>query len=97
MNIYLALRRHFLLLVLLLCAASALADEGMWLYNAFPAAKVKARYRLPSPSPFSTTSPLQRSHGRLGQLCITRSGWSSPITMWAPAACTTSAPPSMTT
>jgi V8-like Glu-specific endopeptidase len=27
-----------------LCAAPALADEGMWTYNNFPAAKVKARY-----------------------------------------------------
>jgi hypothetical protein len=27
-----------------LCAAPALADEGMWTYNNFPAAKVKAKY-----------------------------------------------------
>ncbi|MFO0600334.1 MAG: S46 family peptidase [Myxococcaceae bacterium] len=31
-------------LVLALCAAPALADEGMWTYNNFPSAKVKARY-----------------------------------------------------
>ncbi len=27
-----------------LCAAAAFADEGMWTYNSFPAAKVKAKY-----------------------------------------------------
>src|SRR5690606_31315839 len=27
-----------------LCAAPAFADEGMWTYNNFPSAKVKARY-----------------------------------------------------
>jgi hypothetical protein len=47
-----ALRRHFLLFVLLFCAASALADEGLWLYNAFPAAKVKARYKFAVTQPF---------------------------------------------
>ena len=31
-------------LMLLSCAVLAAADEGMWLYNAFPAAKVKAKY-----------------------------------------------------
>ena len=31
-------------LILLSCAALAAADEGMWLYNAFPVAKVKAKY-----------------------------------------------------
>ena len=47
-----ALRRHFLLFVVLFCAASALADEGLWLYNAFPAAKVKARYKFAVTQPF---------------------------------------------
>jgi hypothetical protein len=31
-------------LILALAAPLALADEGMWLYNAFPKEKVKARY-----------------------------------------------------
>jgi hypothetical protein len=34
-----------LLLTALLCTGSAFADEGMWLYNAFPTARVKARYK----------------------------------------------------
>jgi hypothetical protein len=41
-----------LLTVLLCCAASALADEGMWLYNAFPIARVKARYKYTVTQPF---------------------------------------------
>jgi len=41
-----ACRRIALLASVFLCAACALADEGMWLYNAFPAAKVKARYKV---------------------------------------------------
>src|SRR5437016_4272354 len=40
--------KRFLMLLGLLCslflASFALADEGMWLYNAFPAEKVQARY-----------------------------------------------------
>lgn len=32
------------LLAFLLCSIPALADEGMWLFNAFPKATVKARY-----------------------------------------------------
>jgi hypothetical protein len=32
------------LLAALACALPALADEGMWTYNNFPAAKVKAKY-----------------------------------------------------
>jgi len=31
-------------IILLLLSTSAIADEGMWLYNAFPTAKVKAKY-----------------------------------------------------
>ncbi len=40
------MRMKWLLFVLLLALAAplALADEGMWLYNAFPKEKVKARY-----------------------------------------------------
>jgi len=41
------MRRVFLLLglfCLLFLASLALADEGMWLYNAFPAEKVQAKY-----------------------------------------------------
>src|SRR4051812_45712386 len=33
-----------LCLTVALCAAPALADEGMWTYNNFPSAKVKAKY-----------------------------------------------------
>ena len=39
--------RRLLVLVLLIClvlTCLAVADEGMWLFNAFPGAKVKARY-----------------------------------------------------
>jgi len=36
--------RRLLLLVVVCLSSLALADEGMWLYNAFPAAKVKAKY-----------------------------------------------------
>ena len=35
--------RSFALLILL-CAAVACADEGMWLFNDFPAASVKQAY-----------------------------------------------------
>ncbi|HUO60187.1 MAG TPA: S46 family peptidase [Candidatus Acidoferrales bacterium] len=36
-------------LAVVLISATALADEGMWLYNAFPAGRVKAKYKfLPS-------------------------------------------------
>jgi hypothetical protein len=45
-------RKFPLLLVLLLSACSAFADEGMWLYNAFPAARVKARYKFTVTQPF---------------------------------------------
>jgi len=45
-------RRFALLVAVLLCAACALADEGMWLYNAFPAARVKARYKFTVTQPF---------------------------------------------
>ncbi|HVP42653.1 MAG TPA: S46 family peptidase [Terriglobales bacterium] len=39
------MRRYLLCaLILLLFASLAAGDEGMWLYNAFPAAKVKAKY-----------------------------------------------------
>ena len=31
-------------LAAVVCASSASADEGMWTYNNFPAAKVKAKY-----------------------------------------------------
>jgi len=37
-------RWPILVLILALAAPLALADEGMWLYNAFPRDKVKARY-----------------------------------------------------
>lgn len=35
-----------LLLTVLLCTTGAFADEGMWLYNAFPSARVKERYKF---------------------------------------------------
>ncbi|MBL8909320.1 MAG: S46 family peptidase [Archangium sp.] len=35
-----------LMLLAALCAAPALADEGMWTFNNFPAAKVKAKYNF---------------------------------------------------
>ncbi|MBZ5647522.1 MAG: S46 family peptidase [Acidobacteriia bacterium] len=39
------IKRGFLyVLILALWAGTAAADEGMWLYNAFPVAKVKAKY-----------------------------------------------------
>jgi hypothetical protein len=41
-----------LLLAVLLFAGSAAADEGMWLYNAFPTAKVKASYKYTVTQPF---------------------------------------------
>jgi hypothetical protein len=47
-----ACRNLALLLALLFCAAFALADEGMWLYNAFPASRVKARYKFTVTQPF---------------------------------------------
>jgi hypothetical protein len=47
-----ASRKLPLLLILLLSACSAFADEGMWLYNAFPAARVKARYKFNVTQPF---------------------------------------------
>ena len=47
-----ASRKFPLLLVLLLAACSAFADEGMWLYNAFPAARVKTRYKFTVTQPF---------------------------------------------
>ena len=34
----------FLLACTVLCAAPAFADEGMWTFDNFPAAKVKAKY-----------------------------------------------------
>lgn len=45
-------RNIALFLAVLLCSASALADEGMWLYNAFPSARVKARYKFTVTQPF---------------------------------------------
>jgi hypothetical protein len=44
--------RFALFLAVLLFAGSAVADEGMWLYNAFPAARVKARYDFTVTQPF---------------------------------------------
>jgi hypothetical protein len=52
MNKRYACRRFALLVAVLLCAACALADEGLWLYNAFPAARVKARYKFTVTQPF---------------------------------------------
>jgi len=46
------LRKLTLLLAVLLFAASAFADEGMWLYNAFPSARVKSRYKFTVTRPF---------------------------------------------
>jgi len=42
------MKRAFILCSLLICTFSALAtaDEGMWLYNAFPKDKVKAKYHF---------------------------------------------------
>jgi len=45
-------QRFALLLAILFCAAFALADEGMWLYNAFPTARVKSRYKFTVTQPF---------------------------------------------
>jgi hypothetical protein len=50
-------KRHFrlpfrLAFLLILIACSAAADEGMWLYNAFPTAKVKSRYKYTVTQPF---------------------------------------------
>ncbi|HEX8926141.1 MAG TPA: S46 family peptidase, partial [Terriglobales bacterium] len=42
----------FVLIVLLISATTALADEGMWLYNAFPAGKVKAKYKFSASQQF---------------------------------------------
>jgi hypothetical protein len=53
-----------LFLAVLLCTASALADEGMWLYNAFPSARVKARYKFTVTQPF--LDHLRRSSVRIG-------------------------------
>jgi hypothetical protein len=44
--------RFALLVAILLSAACALADEGMWLYNAFPTARVKTRYKFTVTQPF---------------------------------------------
>jgi Peptidase S46 len=41
-----------LALILALSTASAFADEGMWLFNAFPTARVKARYKYTVTQPF---------------------------------------------
>ena len=41
------MKRLFFLLLAVICliwTAVAFADEGMWLYNAFPKNKVKAKY-----------------------------------------------------
>jgi hypothetical protein len=46
------LQKLTLILAILLCAGSAIADEGMWLYNAFPVARVKARYKYTVTQPF---------------------------------------------
>ncbi len=45
-------KRLALISAILLVTASAFADEGMWLYNAFPAARVKARYKFTVTQPF---------------------------------------------
>jgi hypothetical protein len=45
-------KRLLTLLSLLLLAGAAVADEGMWLYNAFPAAKVKSKYKFTVTQPF---------------------------------------------
>jgi hypothetical protein len=42
-------RSSLFVLAILLISATALADEGMWLYNAFPAGKIRAKYKF-SPS-----------------------------------------------
>ncbi len=41
-----------LILIAILCSSSSFADEGMWLYNAFPTAKVKAKYKFTVTRPF---------------------------------------------
>ncbi len=57
----------FLLMACLLCSVFTLADEGMWLFNAFPKQKVKAKYGF---------EPTQQwlDHVRLGSVRFNNGG-----------------------
>jgi len=59
-----AVQKLVVLTAVLLCTGCALADEGMWLFNAFPAAQVKARYKYTVTQPF--LDHLQLSSVRMG-------------------------------
>jgi hypothetical protein len=64
------MKRVFILLVVLVCllrTLSAFGDEGMWLYNAFPKERVKAKYGF-------EPSQLWLDHVRLGSVRFNNGG-----------------------
>ena len=66
-------------IALAVCAsAAAMADEGMWTYNNFPSAKVKAKYGFsPDPGVARARAPLVGAPRRrlLGAASCRRTAW----------------------
>jgi hypothetical protein len=87
------------ILILALATPLALADEGMWLYNAFPKDRVQKQYGfLPTQEWLDhlQLSSVRFNNGGSGSF-VSPTAWHSPIITWAPTASGNSPPPAMTT